>query len=62
MKATAVFDGDSSVGIFGYSFDMEVPEFDEEFREEVRAKIKETYDWLDGEFTCQVYFSDERLD
>lgn len=61
MKATIWFAADPSVGIFSYSFCAEIPPFEEEYREEIRSLIKRLYDDLDAEFTCQVFFSDEKL-
>lgn len=64
MKATAVFNNDSSVGIYPEWFEMDLP-FDEfnskEDREDARDRIKKLYTDLNGEFCCSyVLFSDEK--
>ena len=61
-KGYAYFGGDSSVGDTAYSYDFEIPNFEEEFREDVRAKLVALYNELDGEFTCHVVFEGERED
>lgn len=58
-KAVAMFYGDPSVGISSYSFDLTVPDFEPEYREETRKMIQELYTQLDGEFVCKVMFEDE---
>ena len=60
MKGYAFFTGDASVGDTDQAFDFELPDFDEEFREEVRAKLVEAYNWLHGDSTCYVVFEGER--
>jgi hypothetical protein len=60
MKVLIHFEGDPSVGIFSYSFDMTIPEFEPEYREDTRAMIKNLYTELDGEFYPKVYFEDEK--
>ena len=62
MKASIYFVGDTSVGILPYIYEMDVPPFEEEFREDIRMMIEDLYVELDGEFGCQVYFSDETMD
>lgn len=62
MKATIYFSGDWSVGIGGYSYDMDIPTFQPEDREEIRKLIVDLYTELDGEFRPQVFFEDETLD
>lgn len=66
MKATIVFNNDPSVGIFGTSYQMELPfeEFaDEQHKEEVRKDIKDFYTMLEGEFICSyVIFEGETFD
>lgn len=52
--------GDASVGDSPRSYDFEIPDFDEEYREEVRARLVEAYNWLDGDGTCFVVFEGER--
>jgi hypothetical protein len=58
MKATAYFEGDSSVGIYSYSYTLEIP-FDEDIRDDIRQEIAKLYNDLDGEFSCRVIFEDE---
>jgi hypothetical protein len=62
MKATIYFAGDYSVGISAYSYQMEIPPFEPEYREETRKMIKDIYTELDGEFYPQVFFEDETFD
>jgi len=62
MKVTICFNGDTSVGIFPYSYSMDIPEFEPEYREYVRSAIKILYIELDGEFTPHVFFEDENFD
>ena len=62
MKVTICFSGDSSVGIFPYSYEMTIPEFEPIYREETRQLIKTIYTELDAEFTPQIWFEDETLD
>ncbi len=62
MKVVIHFEGDSSVGIFPYSFDMTIPEFEPEYKEETRKMIKDLYTELDGEFVPKVWFEDELKD
>lgn len=60
FKALVFFNGDWSVGISSYSFELEIPKpEDKEHREEVRKLIKDLYVQLDGEFVPHVIFSDE---
>jgi len=59
MKVTICFSGDSSVGIFPYSYEMTIPEFEPEYRDETRKMIKDLYTELDGEFSPQIWFEDE---
>lgn len=60
MKAYVHFNADPSVGCFPYGYDIEIPTFEEECREEIREKIKELYNFLDGEFLVSyVMFDDE---
>ena len=61
MKVLIHFSGDPSVGIFSYSFDMTIPEFEPEYREETREMIKKLYTELDGEFYPTVIFEDENF-
>lgn len=56
----AYFAGDPSVGFPAYAYDFEIPVFDEEYREEVRAKLTALYNELDGEYSCHVVFEGER--
>lgn len=63
MKATVIFRGDSSVGIFPRSFTIQLP-FDKETledygREEARARISNLYEDFDNEERCHVMFDDE---
>ena len=71
-KAFAFFAGDSSVGIPDASFEMQVPDFTQNYttsdfdvdglkkeREYYRAKIADTYSDMEGEQTCRVMFNDE---
>lgn len=60
-NVTIYFGGDYSVGISSYSFSMEIPNFEEEWREDTRKRIKELYTELDGEFTPIIIFGDEEL-
>ena len=60
MKGYAYFGGDPSVGFPSTAYDFEIPDFDEEYREEVRARLVEAYNWLDGDGTCFVVFEGER--
>jgi hypothetical protein len=60
LKGYAYFGGAPSVGINPYSYDFEIPNCDVVAREEVRAKLVELYNWLDGESTCYVVFGCER--
>lgn len=62
MKVIICFQGDSSVGIFPYGFDMTIPPFEPEYREDTRELIKKLYIELDGEFKPNVYFEDENFD
>ncbi len=62
MKVTIYFAGDYSVGISSYTFEMTIPEFEPEYREETRELIKALYTELDGEFYPQVFFEDENFD
>ena len=59
MKVLIHFEGDSSVGIFPYSFEMEIPDFEPEYKEETRQMIKQLYTELDGEFIPRIYFENE---
>ncbi len=59
MKVSIHFTADSSVGIFPYTYSMEIPQFEEEYREETRQMIKSLYTELDGDFTPQIWFEDE---
>lgn len=61
MKVIIFFAGDPSVGMNSYYFEMTIPKFEEEHREETRTMIKELYTELDGEFTPQIFFGDEDL-
>jgi hypothetical protein len=61
MKVTIYFSADPSVGIFPYSYEMEIPTFDNEYREEIRKQIKDLYTELDGEFITKIIFSDEQF-
>lgn len=62
MKVIIYFPGDWSVGIRAYSFDMNIPTFEPEYREDTRKLIKDLYTLLDGEFVPQVFFEDEKFD
>lgn len=60
-KVTIYFHADPSVGIFPYSFEMEVPDhsLDDEVRDETLLMIKNLYAELDGEFyPKEVYVND----
>ncbi len=59
MKALVYFPNDPSVGIWSTYYTLEIPQFDNEFREEYRKKIKDLYEDMDSEFICIVYFGDE---
>lgn len=60
MKAYIHFNADPSVGCFPYGYNIEIPTFEEEYREEVREKIKALYNDLDGDFgVSYVIFDDE---
>lgn len=63
MKATVIFNGDSSVGDRPYSYEMEIPDFEYgcglAYRDEVRKLIQELYKELDGEYIPHVIFEDE---
>jgi hypothetical protein len=66
--ATILFNGDSSVGVFPYSYTMgldanliEVFADHKEYREEIRSKIQALYTEMDGDMKCQVIFSDETI-
>lgn len=61
-KVLIYFAGDSSVGINPYFYTMEIPEFEEEYREEIRKSILELYESLDGEFKPKVFFDGETID
>jgi len=61
MKVVVYFSGDRSVGLNPYSYNMEVPVFEEEDREETREMIKKLYVELDGEFIPKVIFEDEQF-
>ena len=61
MKAIAYFEGDPTVGIFSYSYELEVLPFEDEYREDTRKQIEQLYKELDGEFGCRVIFDDETL-
>ena len=60
MKGYAQFNGDASVGDSPQVFDFEIPDFDAENREEVRARLVEAYNWMHGDSTCYVVFDGER--
>lgn len=62
MTVTILFPGDPSVGIFAHSYDMTIPEIDDEYREETRQQIKKLYEELDQEGRCQVIFQGEYED
>jgi len=62
MKVAICISGDTSVGIYPYQYDMEIPEFEPEYREETRQMIKTLYTELDGEFTPYILFEDETFD
>ena len=66
--ASILFNGDSSVGVFPYSYTMgldanliEVFSDHKEYREEIRSKIQALYTEMDGDMKCQVIFSDETI-
>ncbi len=61
MKKVYVhFAGDPSVGISSYGYDLNIPPFEPEDREEVRQKIIDLYGWLDGESNPSfVIFTDD---
>lgn len=66
MKVFIHFQADVSVGCNPYTYVMYAPRVTNQddspqYREEVRGKIKALYDELDGEFTCDVYFDDEKF-
>lgn len=62
MKVTIYFSGDWSVGISSYSYEMTIPPFENEYRDETREMIKKLYTELDGEFSPHVIFEDETFD
>ena len=62
MKAVAYFEGDPTVGIRSYYYELEVPPFEEEYREHTRELVRHLYTQLDEEFGCQIIFNDESLD
>lgn len=69
FNAIILFMADASVGMFPYSYKMELDcnlkELfleDSQYREEVRQKIKSLYEELDNDSRCVVWFSDERQD
>jgi hypothetical protein len=63
MTVYVHFAADPSVGIFPYGFSLEIPDFEEDYREQVREDIKKFYTELDGEFSASwVGFSDEKDD
>jgi hypothetical protein len=59
MKAFIYFPGDPSVGIFSETFEMQIPEFDTDYREETRRDIQNLYTEISGGEGCRVSFSDE---
>lgn len=61
-KVYIIYFGDSSVGIKYAYHEMTIPEFEESEREEIRQKIKQLYEWLDGEYRVTVNFGDENKD
>lgn len=61
MKVIIYFPGDYSVGISSYSYEMTIPTFEPEYREETRELIRTLYAELDGEFAPEVFFEDEKL-
>lgn len=62
MNVTIYFAGDPSVGISSYAYSMEIPNFEEEWREDTRKRIQDLYTELDGEFYPTVFFGDENID
>ena len=60
-KLTIYFCGDPSVGIFPYSFTMEVPShsLEDGNRDETLEWVKELYYQLDGDFKPIVYVDGE---
>lgn len=59
MKATVIYHGDPTVGIFDGHYDLEIPEFDDLYREEIREKIKELYSYIDEDWPVDVRFEDD---
>lgn len=62
ITATIYFPNDPSVGMFSETFTAELPLNgfeDSEHREWIRDCYKKLYDEMNGEFYCQVFFSDE---
>lgn len=60
-KAYVHFNADASVGCLPYGYTIEIPDFEEECREDVRKKIETLYTELDGEFIVSyVVFYDEK--
>ena len=60
-NVTVFFAGDPSVGLFACSYSLSIPEFEEEYREDTRTRIKELYTELDGDSIPQIIFGDESL-
>lgn len=58
MKVIIYFENDPSVGMFSETYEADIPQFEEEHREETRSAIKKLYDDLYGEMMCRVYFED----
>ena len=67
MQVTISYQGDISVGIRPWWYEMTIYRFSnddnsKEYRERIREQIKTLYMLTDGEFECQVYFDDEKID
>ena len=64
MKANIYFAGEPSVGIFSYSYDVEIPdltEYDNETRKWLRDQLQALYTELE-DHDCTVTFDDECFD
>ena len=63
-KLTIHFNGDPSVGIFSYSFTMEIPShaLEDGNKGYTLKRIREFYAELDGEFSPVIYIDGEHDD
>jgi hypothetical protein len=60
VKGYAYFGNDPSVGIFPEYFAFEIPDFEEEYREQTRTDLLNLYTEMAGDFKCtRVVFEDE---